>query len=167
MTSTAAIDEDEEAAAVMNALANWRPRPVVPQPSYMPIRRQYELARLYEQLNMATNGGRLNIFAVSGFGKQSLPAGHPGVGDAGAGAGAGAGGAMDVDPEDSDDAFGDPDIDALLMMPPAVPASASSSTPTITAAAAAPRATSTTPIPIPAAPSLSSPPVPASGPAMR
>ncbi|EPE09455.1 saga complex component [Ophiostoma piceae UAMH 11346] len=136
-----AVDEGEEAAAVMNALASWRPRPVVPQPSYMPIRRQYELARLYEQLNMATNGGRVNIFAVSGFGMQTLPEGHPGL-------------------EDSEDAMGEPDNDAMMMMPPAVPASASGSTPTITAAGTAPRATSTTPIPIPAAPSLSSPPVP-------
>lgn len=58
------IDEDEETQAVMSALANWRPKPLVPQPIFVPIKRQYQLARLKEQLDMATNGGRTNIFAV-------------------------------------------------------------------------------------------------------
>lgn len=67
------VDSDEETAAVMSALSNWRPQPVVPQPVFQPIRRQYNLARLHEQLHMATNGGRTNIFAVQGFGAQRLP----------------------------------------------------------------------------------------------
>lgn len=67
------VDSDEETAAVMSALANWKPQPVVPQPVFMPIRRQYQLSRLHEQLQMATNGGRTNIFAVTGFGAQKMP----------------------------------------------------------------------------------------------
>ncbi|KAK3495157.1 uncharacterized protein B0T23DRAFT_403928 [Neurospora hispaniola] len=74
-----AVDSDEETAAVMNALANWRPQPVVPQPIIAPIKRQYQLARLHEQLQTVTNGGRLNIFKVVGFGAQKLPEGHPGL----------------------------------------------------------------------------------------
>jgi SAGA-associated factor 73 len=58
------IDEDEETQAVMSALASWRPKPLIPQPIFVPIKRQYQLARLKEQLDMATNGGRTNIFAV-------------------------------------------------------------------------------------------------------
>lgn len=46
---------------------------MVPQPVFQPIRRQYNLARLQEQLHMATNGGRTNIFAVQGFGAQRIP----------------------------------------------------------------------------------------------
>ncbi|KAF9875651.1 hypothetical protein CkaCkLH20_07032 [Colletotrichum karsti] len=75
------VDSDEETAAVMNALAHWNPQPVVPQPMLNPIRRQYQLARLHEQLQMATNGGRTNIFKVVGFGAQKLPDGHPGLVD--------------------------------------------------------------------------------------
>ena len=67
------VDSDEETAAVMSALSNWKPQPVVPQPVFMPIRRQYQLSRLHEQLQMATNGGRTNIFAVTGFGAQKMP----------------------------------------------------------------------------------------------
>lgn len=67
------VDSDEETAAVMSALSSWRPQPVVPQPVFQPIRRQYNLARLHEQLHMATNGGRTNIFAVNGFGAQRIP----------------------------------------------------------------------------------------------
>lgn len=63
----------------MSALANWRPQPVVPQPVFQPIRRQYQLARLREQLHTATNGGRVNIFRVVGYGAQRLPDGHPGL----------------------------------------------------------------------------------------
>lgn len=133
------VDSDEEAATVMNAMANWRPRPVVPQPAFAPIKRQYQLARLFEQLNTATNGGRVNIFGVRGYGAQKLPDDHPSLAD-------------------SEDALGEPDVDMLTMMPPAVPtattaARAASTTP-------APPATSTTPIPIPATPLSSSPPPP-------
>lgn len=67
------VDSDEETAAVMTALANWKPQPVVPQPVFMPIRRQYQISRLHEQLQMATNGGRTNIFAVTGYGAQRVP----------------------------------------------------------------------------------------------
>lgn len=75
------VDSDEETAAVMSALAHWNPQPVVPQPLLNPIKRQYQLARLHEQLQMATNGGRTNIFKVNGFGVQKLPYGHPGLMD--------------------------------------------------------------------------------------
>lgn len=74
-----AVDSDEETAAVMSALANWKPQPVVPQPVFAPIKRQYQLARLHEQLQTATNGGRVNIFKVVGYGAQRLPEGHPGL----------------------------------------------------------------------------------------
>ncbi|KXH59373.1 hypothetical protein CNYM01_09854 [Colletotrichum nymphaeae SA-01] len=75
------VDSDEETAAVMSALAHWNPQPVVPQPVLIPIKRQYQLARLHEQLQMATNGGRTNIFKVNGLGAQRLPQGHPGLND--------------------------------------------------------------------------------------
>lgn len=75
----AAVDSDEETAAVMASLAHWKPQPVVPQPVFTPIKREYQLARLHEQLQTATNGGRLNIFKVVGFGAQKLPDGHPGL----------------------------------------------------------------------------------------
>ena len=75
-----AVDSDEETAAVMGALANWNPQPVVPQPVFGPIKRQYQLSRLQEQLQMATNGGRVNIFKVVGYGAQRLPEGHPHTG---------------------------------------------------------------------------------------
>ncbi|KAL8303599.1 hypothetical protein RB597_004957 [Gaeumannomyces tritici] len=73
------VDSDEETALVMTALSRWKPQPVVPQPVFTPIKRQYQLSRLHEQLQMATNGGRLNIFKVAGFGAQRLPDGHPGL----------------------------------------------------------------------------------------
>ncbi|KAK0732841.1 hypothetical protein B0T21DRAFT_444323 [Apiosordaria backusii] len=79
--NAAAVDSDEETAAVMAALAHWNPQPVVPQPVFTPIKRQYQLARLHEQLQTATNGGRVNIFKVNGFGAQRLPEGHPGLFD--------------------------------------------------------------------------------------
>lgn len=63
----------------MGALSTWNPQPLVPQPVFAPIKRQYQLARLHEQLQMATNGGRTNIFQVSGYGAQKLPEGHPGL----------------------------------------------------------------------------------------
>jgi SAGA-associated factor 73 len=90
--NAANIDSDEETAAVMSALAHWNPQPVVPQPTFTPIKRQYQLARLHEQLQAATNGGRVNIFRVVGFGAQKLPDGHPGLWN------------------ESDDAPGEPDI---------------------------------------------------------
>jgi SAGA-associated factor 73 len=65
----------------MGALARWNPQPVVPQPLFTPIKRQYQLARLHEQLQMATNGGRVNIFKVVGYGAQQLPEGHPALFD--------------------------------------------------------------------------------------
>ncbi|KAJ6439998.1 esterase [Purpureocillium lavendulum] len=73
------VDSDEETAAVMGALAHWNPQPLVPQPVFTPIKRQYQLSRLHEQLQMATNGGRTNIFQVVGFGAQRLSEGHPGA----------------------------------------------------------------------------------------
>ncbi|EQK99276.1 hypothetical protein G6O67_003923 [Ophiocordyceps sinensis] len=61
------VDSDEETGAVMGALAHWNPQPLLPQPIFAPIKRQYQLARLHEQLQMATNGGRTNIFQVVGW----------------------------------------------------------------------------------------------------
>lgn len=75
--NTGPVDSDEETAAVMGALASWQPQPVVAPPIHQPIRRTYQLARLHEQLQMATNGGRTNIFRVAGHGSQRLPEGHP------------------------------------------------------------------------------------------
>ncbi|KAI0530132.1 SCA7, zinc-binding domain-containing protein [Xylaria digitata] len=66
------VDSDEETAAVMSALARWNPQPVLPQPIFTPIRRTYQLARLREQLQTATNGGRTNIFKVVGLGVQKM-----------------------------------------------------------------------------------------------
>ncbi|KAI0123846.1 SCA7, zinc-binding domain-containing protein [Xylariales sp. AK1849] len=70
------VDSDEETAAVMSALARWNPQPVLPQPIFTPIKRTYQLARLHEQLQTATNGGRSNIFKVVGYGAQRLPEAH-------------------------------------------------------------------------------------------
>lgn len=75
------VDSDEETAAVMSALTHWNPQPIVAQPIFVPIKRQYQLARLHEQLQTATNGGRTNIFRVVGYGAQRLPDGHPGLFD--------------------------------------------------------------------------------------
>lgn len=58
------VDSDEETAAVMNSLSRWNPRPIVDQPILMPIKRQYQLMRLREQLDSATSGGTVNIFKV-------------------------------------------------------------------------------------------------------
>ncbi|GAP89988.1 putative SAGA-associated factor 73 [Rosellinia necatrix] len=66
------VDSDEETAAVMSALARWNPQPVLPQPIFTPIRRTYQLARLRDQLQTATNGGRTNIFRVVGLGVQKM-----------------------------------------------------------------------------------------------
>ncbi|KAL2202112.1 SCA7-domain-containing protein [Sarocladium strictum] len=79
-TNAGPIDSDEETAAVMSALARWKPQPVVPQPVFAPIKRQYQLARLHEQLAMATSGGRTNIFSVQGYGAGK--AGADAYGDA-------------------------------------------------------------------------------------
>lgn len=49
----------------MNALSRWAPRPLVEQPVLMPIKREYQLARLKEQLDNATSGGTVNIFKVT------------------------------------------------------------------------------------------------------
>ena len=70
------IDSDEETAAVMSALARWNPQPVIPPPIFQPIKRTYQLARLHEQLQQATNGGRTNIFKVNGLGAQRIPESH-------------------------------------------------------------------------------------------
>ena len=59
------IDSDEETALVMTALSKWNPQPYLPQPVLLPIKRQYQLARLREQLDNATSGGTVNIFKVA------------------------------------------------------------------------------------------------------
>ncbi|KAI1152827.1 SCA7-domain-containing protein [Nemania diffusa] len=87
------VDSDEETAAVMGALARWNPQPVLPQPIFTPIKRTYQLARLREQLQTATNGGRTNIFKVVGLGVQRL---------------------VDVNPDAMDlDAPGEPDVSMM------------------------------------------------------
>ncbi|CAJ2506831.1 Uu.00g080170.m01.CDS01 [Anthostomella pinea] len=88
------VDSDEETAAVMGALARWNPQPVLPQPIFTPIKRTYQLARLHEQLQTATNGGRTNIFKVNGFGAQKMAENHSDV--------------MDLD-----DAPGEPDLSMM------------------------------------------------------
>lgn len=67
------VDSDEETAAVMAALSKWNPQPVIPQPILMPIKRQYQLARLREQLDNATSGGTVNIFKVVSKNGVKLP----------------------------------------------------------------------------------------------
>ncbi|RCI13906.1 hypothetical protein L249_7947 [Ophiocordyceps polyrhachis-furcata BCC 54312] len=72
------VDSDEETATVMSALAHWNPQPLIPQPVFNPIKRQYHLARLHEQLQLATNGGRTNIFQVNnGYGSRMPADGLP------------------------------------------------------------------------------------------
>lgn len=61
------VDSDEETAAVMGALSKWRPQPLISQPTFVPVKRQYQLARLREQLHQATSGGRVNIFKVANW----------------------------------------------------------------------------------------------------
>ncbi|GAO16450.1 uncharacterized protein UV8b_06374 [Ustilaginoidea virens] len=70
------VDSDEETAAIMSALSHWQPQPLIPQPVFAPIKRQYQLSRLHEQLQLATNGGRTNIFQVVGYGAQRVAEGH-------------------------------------------------------------------------------------------
>lgn len=50
---------------MMTALSKWNPQPYLPQPVLIPIKRQYQLARLREQLDNATSGGTVNIFKVA------------------------------------------------------------------------------------------------------
>jgi len=75
------VDSDEECANVMRALSSWNPQPVVAQPVFRPLGMTYQRARLHEQLMAATNGGRVNIFAVRGYGAQRLPENHPSLFD--------------------------------------------------------------------------------------
>ncbi|KAI0142845.1 SCA7, zinc-binding domain-containing protein [Xylariaceae sp. FL1272] len=95
------VDSDEETAAVMSALARWQPQPVLPQPIFAPIKRTYQISRLKEQLQTATNGGRTNIFKVVGLGVKNkkervvIPSGP-----------------------DSDDASGEDDGDLPAYVPP-------------------------------------------------
>ena len=58
----------------MSALSKWNPQPVIPQPVLMPIKRQYQLARLREQLDNATSGGTVNIFKVARKNGEALVA---------------------------------------------------------------------------------------------
>ncbi|KAK7728739.1 SAGA complex subunit Sgf73 [Cytospora paraplurivora] len=67
------IDSDEETAAVMSALARWNPQPVVPQPVFEPIRREYQRERLRKQLDDATEKGRKNIFRAARARHAGLP----------------------------------------------------------------------------------------------
>ncbi|KAG5950116.1 hypothetical protein E4U53_005473 [Claviceps sorghi] len=73
------VDSDEETGAVMSALSHWNPQPLIPQPLFAPIKRQYQFSRLHEQLQLATNGGRTNIFQVVGFGAQKFSESQPGL----------------------------------------------------------------------------------------
>ncbi|KAL2886216.1 Cell division control protein 25 [Ceratocystis lukuohia] len=73
---TGPVDPEEEFNSVMNGLSQWNPRPVVEQPVFEPIKREYSRSRLYEQLMIATNGMKKNIFKVVGFGAQKLPPDH-------------------------------------------------------------------------------------------
>ncbi|KAI9742632.1 MAG: hypothetical protein M1818_003773 [Claussenomyces sp. TS43310] len=76
------VDSDEEAAAVMAALSKWNPRPLVPQPIMMPIKRRYQRERLREQLDNATSGGTVNIFKVVSKNGIALPLASMDVDDA-------------------------------------------------------------------------------------
>ncbi|KAI0841675.1 SCA7-domain-containing protein [Hypoxylon sp. FL0890] len=107
------VDSDEETAAVMSALARWNPQPVIPQPIFTPLKRTYQLARLHEQLQTATNGGRTNIFKVVGFGAQKLPDNHTDIN-------------MDLD-----DAPGEPDVGMVSAMGPRRSSSFSSRRPSV------------------------------------
>lgn len=73
------VDSDEELTAVMHGLSHWNPQPVVPPLIQMPIEREYQKKRLYEQLHHATNGFTVNICKVVGYGAQKLAPGHPGL----------------------------------------------------------------------------------------
>jgi len=73
------IDSDEELTTVMHGLSTWNPVPLVPPLIQMPIDREYQKKRLYEQLHNATNGFTMNICKVVGYGAQKLPEGHRGL----------------------------------------------------------------------------------------
>jgi SAGA-associated factor 73 len=75
------VDSDEELNAVMHGLSNWNPQPVVPPIVRMPIDREYQKKRLYEQLHNATNGFTINICKVVGYGAQKLAVDHPAFGE--------------------------------------------------------------------------------------
>jgi SAGA-associated factor 73 len=60
----------------MHGLNNWNPQPVVPPLIQMPIDREYQKKRLYEQLHNATNGFTVNICKVVGYGAQKLHPNH-------------------------------------------------------------------------------------------
>lgn len=47
----------------------------------MPIDREYQKKRLYEQLHNATNGFTVNICKVVGYGAQKLHPSHPAYND--------------------------------------------------------------------------------------
>ena len=64
----------------MHSLTNWNPQPVVPPLVPIPIDREYQKKRLYEQLHNATNGFTINICKVEGLGAQKLAPGR-GLGD--------------------------------------------------------------------------------------
>lgn len=69
------VDSDEELTGVMQGVANWNPQPLVQPLIQMPIDREYQKRRLYEQLASATNGFMVNICKVNGIGFQTLPPG--------------------------------------------------------------------------------------------
>jgi SAGA-associated factor 73 len=73
------VDSDEELTSVMHGLSNWNPQPLVQPLIQMPIDREYQKKRLYEQLHTATNGFTVNICKVVGYGSQKLAPGHPGL----------------------------------------------------------------------------------------
>lgn len=73
------FDSDEELQGVMNGLANWNPQPLVRPEPQIPIQRKYQKEAIFDQLRQATNGFTINIFAVVGFGHQTLQPGHPGL----------------------------------------------------------------------------------------
>jgi hypothetical protein len=70
------VDSDEELTSVMHGLSNWNPQPVVPPLIQLPIDREYQKKRLYEQLHNATNGFTVNICKVVGYGAQKLHPSH-------------------------------------------------------------------------------------------
>jgi len=69
------VDSDEELTSVMHGLTNWNPQPLVQPLIQMPIEREYQKKRLYEQLHNATNGFTINICKVVGLGAQKLAPG--------------------------------------------------------------------------------------------
>lgn len=77
----------------MSALSKWNPQPLVPQTVLMTQKRQYQLARLREQLDNATSGGTVNIFKVVSKNGVPLP---------------------DPDAADGDDAPGEPEYAAAI-----------------------------------------------------